>query len=184
VAVKDSGKKTRTIMASGASGGTCAPRLANGLQGMSLKKSGRLVEVRPDEELPAAFSFSLRRILVPIALDKASAVACDYASTLAQRFGSELAVLYAFEDSDYAQSSNIEAELRTFCSALRLRHLEVRVFLRPGPTGALMFLMEDCMCDTKIFLKCSAIRSRVNANQSRPMQNICWSFLAGPVAIA
>jgi hypothetical protein len=104
VAVKDSGKKTRTIMASGASGGTCAPRLANGLQGMSLKKSGRLVEVRPDEELPADFSFSLRRILVPIALDKASAVACDYASTLAQRFGSELAVLYAFEDFDYTQS--------------------------------------------------------------------------------
>jgi nucleotide-binding universal stress UspA family protein len=102
---------------------------------MRPRKSAQLVEVRPDEELPADFCFSLRRILVPIALDKASAVALDYASALARRFSSELAVLYAFEDSDCAQSSNIEAELRTFCSPLRLRRLEFRVFVRPGPTG-------------------------------------------------
>jgi nucleotide-binding universal stress UspA family protein len=107
----------------------------NGLRGMRLEKSARLVEVRPDEELPADFCFNLRRILVPIAFEQASAVALDYASALARRLGSELAVLYAFEKSDYAQTSNIEAELRRYCSALRLRHLETRVFLRPGPTG-------------------------------------------------
>jgi len=45
---------------------------------MRPKKSARLVEVRPDEELPADFCVSLRRILVPTALDKASAVALDY----------------------------------------------------------------------------------------------------------
>src|SRR5271165_831378 len=102
---------------------------------MRLKKSARLVEVRPDEELPTDFCFSLRRILVPIAFDKASAVALDYASALALRFGSELVVLYAFEDSDYAGSSVVEAKLLACFSALRLRHLEARVFFRPGPTG-------------------------------------------------
>ena len=81
------------------------------------------------------FASALRRILVPTALDKASAVALDYTSALARRFGSEVALLYAFEGSDYAQSSNIEAKLRTCFSALRLRHLKARVFLRPGPTG-------------------------------------------------
>ena len=50
---------------------------------------------------PADFSVSLRRILVPTALDKASAVALDYASALARRFGS---MLYAFEDSGSAGS--------------------------------------------------------------------------------
>ena len=39
------------------------------------------------------------------------------------------------------------------------------------------------LCDTKTFFTCSATQSRVNANQSRPMQNICWSFLPGPIAI-
>ena len=85
--------------------------------------------------VPADFNVSLRRILVPTALDKASAVALDYASALARRFGSELAVLYAFEDSDYAGSSVVEAKLLACFSALRLRHLEARLFLRPGPTG-------------------------------------------------
>ena len=82
--------------------------------------------------VPADFSVSLRHILVPTALDKASAVALDYASALARRFGSELAVLYAFEDSDYAGSSVVEAKLLACFSALRLRHLDARVFLRPG----------------------------------------------------
>ena len=81
------------------------------------------------------FASACCRILVPTALDKASAVALDYASALARRFGSEVALLYAFEGSDYAESSNIEAKLRTCFSALRLRHLKARVFLRPGPTG-------------------------------------------------
>ena len=45
-------------------------------------KSGRLVGVRPDEELPSDFSVGLRRILIPTALDKASAVALDYTSRL------------------------------------------------------------------------------------------------------
>ena len=85
--------------------------------------------------VPANFYVSLRRILVPTALDKASAVALDYASALARRFGSELAVLYAFEDSDYAGSSVVEAKLLACFSALRLRHLEARLFLRPGPTS-------------------------------------------------
>ena len=107
----------------------------NGFRGIRPKRSAWLVEVRPDEELPANFCVSLRRILVPTALDKASAVALDYTSALARRFGSELALLYAFEGSDYAQSSNIEAKLWTCFSALRLRHLKARVFLRPGPTG-------------------------------------------------
>ena len=83
--------------------------------------------------VPADFSVSLRRILVPTALDQASAVALDYASALARRFRSELAVLYAFEDSDYAGSSVVEAKLLACFSALRLRHLEARLFLRPGP---------------------------------------------------
>src|SRR5271165_2347773 len=50
----------------------------NSLTGMRPKKTAWLVEVRPDEELPADFCVSLRRILVPTALDKASAVALDY----------------------------------------------------------------------------------------------------------
>ena len=83
--------------------------------------------------VPADFSVSLRRILVPTALDQASAVALDYASALARRFRSELALLYAFEDSDYAGSSVVEAKLLACFSALRLRHLEARLFLRPGP---------------------------------------------------
>ena len=83
----------------------------NGLHGIRPKKGAWLVEVRPDEELPADFCVSLRRILVPTALDEASAVALDYASALARRFGSELALLYAFEGSDYAQSSDVEAKL-------------------------------------------------------------------------
>jgi len=66
---------------------------------------------------------------------RCAAVALEYSSALARRFGSELALLYAFEGSDYAQSSNIEAKLRTCFSALRLRHLKARVFLRAGPTG-------------------------------------------------
>src|SRR5208283_3740062 len=107
----------------------------NGLQGMIPKKGACLVEVRPDEELPTDFCVSPRRILAPTALDEASAVALDYASALARRFGSELALLYVFEGSDYDQSSNIAAELRKCFSALRLRHLKIRVFLRPGPTG-------------------------------------------------
>ena len=102
---------------------------------MRPKKSAWLVEVRPDEELPAEFCGSLRRILVPTALDKASAVALDYTSALARRFGSGLALLYVFEGPDYDQSSNIAAELRTCLSALRIWHLKTRVFLRPGPTG-------------------------------------------------
>src|SRR5271166_1777937 len=97
------------------------------LTGSRPKETARRVEVRPDEKLRANFCVSPRCILVPIALDKASAVALDYASALPRRFGSEHAMLYAFEDSDYAQSSNIEAELRRFCSALRLRHLHYRV---------------------------------------------------------
>src|SRR5208283_852791 len=67
--------------------------------------------------------------------DKASAVALDYTSALARRFGSGLALLYVFEGPDYDQSSNIAAELRTCLSALRIWHLKTRVFLRPGPTG-------------------------------------------------
>ena len=63
------------------------------LQEMRSQKSARLVEVRADEELPTDLCVSLRRILVPTALDKASAVALDYASALAGRFGSELALL-------------------------------------------------------------------------------------------
>jgi nucleotide-binding universal stress UspA family protein len=104
-------------------------------QGMRPKKGAWLLEVRSDEGLPAGFCVSLRRILVPTALDKAWAVALDCASALARRFGSELALLYAFEDSNYAQSSRVEAELWKCFSALRLRHLKARVFLRPGPTG-------------------------------------------------
>jgi nucleotide-binding universal stress UspA family protein len=68
-------------------------------------------------------------------LDKASAVALDYASALARRFGSELSLLYAFEGSDYAQSSCVETKLRACFSTIRLRHLKARVFLRAGPTG-------------------------------------------------
>ena len=98
-------------------------------------KSARLVEVRPDEELPADFCVSLRRILVPTALEKASAVALHYASALARRFGSELALFYAFEGSDYDQSSCVETKLWACLSTIRLRHPKVRVFLRPGPTG-------------------------------------------------
>jgi hypothetical protein len=64
---------------------------------MRTKKSAWLMEIRPDEELPADFCVSLRRILVPTVLDKASAVALDYTSALARRFGSEVALLYAFE---------------------------------------------------------------------------------------
>ena len=83
--------------------------------------------------VPVDCTVGLRRILVPTSLDKASAVALGYASALARRSGSELAVLYAFEDSDSAGSSVVEAKLLACFSALRLRHLEARVFLRPGP---------------------------------------------------
>jgi nucleotide-binding universal stress UspA family protein len=107
----------------------------NGVRGMSPKKGAWLVEVRPDEELPEDFCVSLHRILVPTALDEDSAVALDYALALARRFGSELSLLYSLEDSDYARSSRVEAELRTCFSALLIRHLQARFFLRPGPTG-------------------------------------------------
>ena len=83
----------------------------NSLAGIRPKRTAWLVEVLPDEELPADFCVSLRRILVPTALDEDSAVALDYASALARRFGSELALLYAFEGSDYDQSSCVEAKL-------------------------------------------------------------------------
>jgi hypothetical protein len=72
----------------------------NSLKEMRSQRSARLVKVRADEELPGDFCVSLRRILVPTALDKTSAVALDYASALAQRFCSELALLYAFENSE------------------------------------------------------------------------------------
>ena len=107
----------------------------NRLTGIRPKRTAWLVEVRPDEELPADFCVSLSRILVPTALDKASAVALDYASALARRFGSELALLYAFEGSDYDQSSCVETKLWACFSTIRLRHLKARAFLRPGPTG-------------------------------------------------
>ena len=132
---------------------------------MRPKKSAWLVEVRPDEELPADFCVGLRRILVPTSLDKASAVALDYASTLARRFGSELALLYAFEGSDYDQSSNTAAELRTCLSALR--HLKTRVFLRPGPTGEQVQAVANALdadlivtsCDYhRRFLSCLTVR--------------------------
>lgn len=64
----------------------------NGFRAMKPKRSAWLVEVRPNEELPADFCLSLRQILVPTVLDKASAVALDYTSALARRFDSELAL--------------------------------------------------------------------------------------------
>jgi len=57
---------------------------------MRPKKGACLVEIRPGEELPRDFCVRPRRILVPTALDEASAVALDYASALARRFGSAL----------------------------------------------------------------------------------------------
>jgi len=105
----------------------------NSLTGSRPKKTAWRVEVRPDEELPANFCVRPRCILVPTALDKASAVALDYASALAWRFGSELTLLYAFQGSD--QNSCVEAKLWACFSTIRLRHLKARVLLRPGPTG-------------------------------------------------
>jgi nucleotide-binding universal stress UspA family protein len=94
-----------------------------------------LVEVRPDEELPVGFCVSPLRVLVPTALDEASAVALDYASALAGRFGSEIALLYASEDHLSAGNSRAEAELWACFSALGLRQPKVRLFLRAGRTG-------------------------------------------------
>jgi predicted dehydrogenase len=97
---------------------------------------------------------SLRCILVPTALDEASAVALDYASALARRFGSELTLLYAFEGSDYAQSSRVEAKLWACFSTIRLRHLKARVFLRPGPTGEQVAAVANALSADLIVTSC------------------------------
>ena len=89
----------------------------------------------PTKNFRRDFCVSLHRILVPNGLDEDSAVALDYASALARRFGSEISLLYSFEDSDYARGARVESELRTCFSELLLRHLQARFFLRPGPTG-------------------------------------------------
>ena len=51
---------------------------------------------------------------------------------MARSFGSELALLYAFQDLASAEISRVEAELSGYFSALRLRHPKARLFLRPG----------------------------------------------------
>ena len=126
----------------------------NSLTGMRPKKTAWLVEVRPDEELPADFCVSLRRILVPTALDEDSAVALDYASALARRFGSEITLLYAFEGSDYAQSSCVEAKLWACFSTIRLRHLKARVLLTHGPTGEQVATVANALNADMIVTSC------------------------------
>jgi nucleotide-binding universal stress UspA family protein len=155
----------------------------NGLQGIRPKKGAWLVEVRPDEELPPYCSVNPRRILAPTALDEASAVALDYASALARRFGSELALLYAFEGSDYAQSSNIEAELRTCCSELRLRDLKTRVFLEPAPPGEQVKAVANALDADLIVTSCDYHRRFLNYLTQAPTGTLRLQGVACPVVL-
>jgi len=155
----------------------------NGLQGIRPKKGPWLVEVRPDEELPPDFCVRPRRILAPTALDETSAVAVDYASALAWRFGSELALLYAFEGSDYAQSSNREAELRTCCSALKLRNLKTRVFLEPGPTGERVKDVANALDADLIVTSCDYHRRFLNYLTHAPTGTLRLQGVACPVVL-
>lgn len=105
-----------------------------GLAGKQPESGGSLVEVNSDEELPAGFCVNLRRILVPTALDGASATALRYASTLALGL-SELALLYVFEDPSCAKASRVEAELQRCFSSVRVQGVRARLFLRAGLVG-------------------------------------------------
>lgn len=96
---------------------------------------GWLVEVNSDEELPAGFCTNLRRILVPTALDGASTTALQYASAVALGLGSELALLYVFEDSSCAKASCVEAELQRCLAAVRAQGVRARLFLHAGLVG-------------------------------------------------
>jgi nucleotide-binding universal stress UspA family protein len=94
-----------------------------------------LVEVHSDEELPAGFCVNLNRILVPTALEGASATALQYASTLALSFGSELVLLHVLEDPACAKASRVEAALWRCFSAIRAQGVRARLFLRAGLVG-------------------------------------------------
>lgn len=150
---------------------------------MRPKKDAWLVEVRPHEELPPDFCVRPRRILAPTALDEASAVALDYASALARRFGSELTLLYAFEGSDYTQSSNREAELRTCCSALRLRDLKTRVFLKPGPPGEQVKAVADALDADLIVSSCDYHRRFLSYLTHAPTGTLRLQGVACPVVL-
>ena len=91
-----------------------------------------LVEIRSQENLLSRIQTKPVRILVPIALETASAAALWHASTLALKFGSELVVFYAFDDPECRNASRVEGQLRNWLSAVRVRHPTARLFLRAG----------------------------------------------------
>ena len=97
-----------------------------------VQEGGLLVGVRPHEDLSGRIRIHPIRILVPIGLESASATALGYASGLALKFGSELVIVYAFDDPECRNAARIEGQLWKWLSSIRTRHPAARLFLRAG----------------------------------------------------
>src|SRR5689334_13248858 len=94
-----------------------------------------LSEGEPEAGLWAGRSAHAHRILVPTALDDASALALGYALSLASRFDAELTLLYVFEGPACARALRLESELWRCFSTVRARRPNARLFLRVGLVG-------------------------------------------------
>jgi nucleotide-binding universal stress UspA family protein len=95
-------------------------------------ESPSFVEIGPKEELRVPCCSRWRHILVPMTLDDASMAALEFASVLARRSSSELALLYIFQPAASMGALRTEVELWRHFSRIRARHPIVRLFLNSG----------------------------------------------------
>jgi hypothetical protein len=91
-----------------------------------------LVENGLQEDLLSRIRIKPIRILVPIGLESSPVAVLQYASGAALKFGSELVLFYAFDDSDCRNASRVEKQLWNCLSAVRVRHPTARLFVRAG----------------------------------------------------
>ena len=82
-----------------------------------------------------------------------------------------------------AQSSNREGELRTCCSALRLRNLKTRVFLEPGPTGEQFKAVANALDADLIVTSCDYHRRFLNYLTHAPTGPLRPQGVACPVVL-
>lgn len=83
----------------------------------------------------------------------------------------------------HTQSSNREAELRTCCSALRLRDLKTRVFLEPGPPGERVKGVANALDADLIVSSCDYHRRFLSYSTDAPTGTLRLQGVACPVLL-
>lgn len=97
-----------------------------------VQKGELLFGVGSGKDLLSCIQVKPDRILVPIALEGASAAALSYASDTALSFGAELVLFHAFDDPECRNASRIERQIWSCLAAVQTRHPAARLFLRAG----------------------------------------------------